>query len=363
MSHQPAVAPRESHVSSQVARRSTAPVFIVGCPRSGTTVLYHMLLSAGGFANYRSESNVFNLLVPHFGGMRFPADRRRLMKAWVRSMLFRVSGLDAQQISARIIAHCRNGGDFLRMVMEEVAQTQGVQRWADCTPHHLLSMIEIKRQIPDALFVHIIRDGRDVALSYLKQGWAHPLIWDRGEELAVAGLYWKWIVSKGREAGQQLGHDYREVCFEDLVANPQEVLTRLGEFIDHDLDYERIREAGIGAVSKPNSSFEVEPDAEFYPVGRWKATMSPNQLAHFEALAGELLKSLGYPLASEKQSASSFRASRLGATYLSLSELKQWMKTHTALGRLVRLKQLEIDDQAQHSEDGGHPTLRDGSPE
>src|SRR5579864_2019768 len=89
-------------------RRSKAPVFVLGCPRSGTTVLYHMLLSAGGFANYRSESNVFNILVPRFGGMRSAGSRRRLMEAWVRSMLFRVSGLDAAEITARIIADCRN---------------------------------------------------------------------------------------------------------------------------------------------------------------------------------------------------------------------------------------------------------------
>jgi hypothetical protein len=50
--------------------RKTAPVFVLGCPRSGTTVLYHMLLSAGNFAVYRTESNVFNLLVPRFRGMR-----------------------------------------------------------------------------------------------------------------------------------------------------------------------------------------------------------------------------------------------------------------------------------------------------
>ena len=53
-----------------VAKKNKAPVFVLGCPRSGTTVLYHMLLSAGGFAVYRAESNVFNLLVPRFRGMR-----------------------------------------------------------------------------------------------------------------------------------------------------------------------------------------------------------------------------------------------------------------------------------------------------
>src|SRR5947208_12523305 len=90
--------------------RSKAPVFVLGCPRSGTTVLYHMLLSAGDFAVYRWESNVFNLLVPRFGGMRSARDRSKLMKCWLNSMLFRVSGLDAAQIETKIIAECHSGG-------------------------------------------------------------------------------------------------------------------------------------------------------------------------------------------------------------------------------------------------------------
>src|SRR5207253_7850464 len=95
--------------SSRMNPRSKAPVFVLGCPRSGTTVLYHMLLSAGDFAVYRWESNVFNLLVPRFGGMRSTSDRRELMRCWLKSSLFRVSGLDAAQIEAKIMAECRSG--------------------------------------------------------------------------------------------------------------------------------------------------------------------------------------------------------------------------------------------------------------
>src|SRR5208283_4937912 len=169
------------------AERNRAPVFVLGCPRSGTTLLYHMLRSA--------------------------ADRQELLKIWLSSKLFRVSGLDAQEISDRLLDECRCGGDFLRIVMEEIAGKQGVRRWADCTPDHLLYMEQIKRQIPDALFVHIVRDGRDVALSYVQQRWSHPLPWDRDEALGVAGLYWEWIVRKGREQGKLLGADYREIRF------------------------------------------------------------------------------------------------------------------------------------------------------
>jgi hypothetical protein len=321
--------------------RRKAPVFVLGCPRSGTTVLYHMLLSAGGFAVYRSESNVFNLLVPRFGGMRSVQDRKRLMPTWLNSMLFQVSGLDATGITARVMEQCRSGGDFLRIVMETVAQNQGVNRWADCTPEHLLYMREIKRQIPEALFIHIIRDGRDVALSYLRQGWSYPLPWDRNESLGVAGLYWKWIVGRGREAGKDLGADYQEVRFEELVTQPEKTLARLGEFVEHELDYATIQRAGIGSVSEPNSSFGAEA-GRFDPVERWRTKMSSTELADFEALVGDRLRELGYPLAAGGQK-SNLRAMRLRATYLTMFAVKQWAKTHTPLGRKVQLGRIQIE--------------------
>jgi hypothetical protein len=302
-----------------------------------------MLLSAGNFAVYRWESNVFNLLVPRFGGMRSAHDRRELMRCWLNSILFRVSGLDPAQTEAKIMAECRNGGDFLRLVMEEVARVQGVGRWADCTPEHLLYMQEIKRQIPEALFIHIIRDGRDVALSYLKQGWSHPLPWDRGERLGVAGLHWEWIVRKGREQGTHLGADYQEVRFEDLVTNPQPTLSRLGQFIEHDLDYDRIQRAGIGSVSQPNSSFGGESEGPFNPVGRWKTKMSPQQIAAFEELVGDCLQELGYTLASGASRKMSLRAARLRTAYLAMFGAKHWARANTALGRFVRLERIAVE--------------------
>jgi hypothetical protein len=321
--------------------RSTAPVFVVGCPRSGTTVLYHMLLSAGGFAVYRSESNVFNLLAPRFGGMRTARDRERLMTEWRDSILFDVSGLDADKITAQVVEGCRSGGDFMRIVMGEVARSQGVNRWADCTPEHLLYMEEIKREIPDALFLHIIRDGRDVALSYLKQGWAYPLPWDRGQELGVAGLYWKWMVERGRASGERLGASYQEVRFEELVTHPQETLARVGKFIDQELDYDAIQRVGIGSVSEPNTSFH-ESGGEFHPVGRWRMKMSSQEVNDFEALAGDGLRDLGYPLAT-RQRGFSLRAMRMRATYFTMFQAKQWMKTHTPLGRRVKLGRIHAE--------------------
>ena len=304
-----------------------------------------MLLSAGDFAIYRAESNVFNLLAQRFGGMRSAADRQGVLDVWLRSKLFRVSGLDAREISAQIMADCRSEGDFLRILMREIARKQGVARWADCTPEHLLYMEEIKRQIPDALFIHIIRDGRDVALSYAKQGWSYPLPWDRNDRLGIAGLYWEWLVRKGQEQGKRLGADYQEVRFEDLVTKPQETLSRLGLFIDQDLDYERIQRAGIGSVSEPNSSFAGESPGDFNPVARWKTKISPAQTAGFEELIGDFLVELGYTLHSDARRGTSLHAARMRATYLSMFEAKQWIRTHTPLGRFVQLERIEIEPQ------------------
>ena len=287
----------------ETTTRNKAPVFVLGCGRSGTTLLYHMLLSAGDFAVYRAESNAINLLEPRFGDLSVRRNKERLMDAWLASKLFDRSGLEAEAIRAKVIAECRNGGDFLRIVMGEMARQQGVQRWADCTPEHLLHLHRIKETIPEALIIHIIRDGRDVALSTDKLGYIKRVPWDRKPSVMVAGLYWEWIVNRGREDGRKLGSDYVEVRFEELVAEPRTTLAKLSDFIEHDLDYDRIQRVGIGSVSEPNTSFKGQrTDGKFSPVGRWKKGFSPENLVMFEALVGQTLEELGYPLATTDRS-------------------------------------------------------------
>src|SRR4029077_4297362 len=101
--------------------RSKAPVFVLGFGRWGTKFLYHTLLSAGGFAVYHAESNAFNLLGVRFGNLARRGNRRRLLDAYFTSKLFQRTGLDPKEIEDRVMEDCRNAGDFLRIVMEEIA--------------------------------------------------------------------------------------------------------------------------------------------------------------------------------------------------------------------------------------------------
>jgi hypothetical protein len=322
--------------------RSKAPVFVIGCGRSGTTLLYHMILSAGNFAVYRTESNVINLLEPRFGDLSKKSNKERLLKAWCGSRLYALSGLDQQKISSKVMAECCNGGDFLRIIMEEMAREQRVERWAECTPEHLLYIHRIKETIPEALIVHIIRDGRDVALSMAKGNWIRPFPWQKRERLAVSGLYWEWMIQKGREAGHKLGADYTEVRFEHLVTQPRETLARLGQFIEYDLDYDRIRKVGIGSVSEPNTSFKSESNSgTFNPVGRWKDKLSPTELRKLESLVGGTLRELGYPLATKDwDSLEKARLEALRTIYRVYFDSKLWLKAKTPLGSLLTTRDL-----------------------
>ena len=279
--------------------RQYAPVFVLGSPRSGTTLLYDMLLSAGGFAVYLAESNVFNLLAPRFGDLSSRANRERLLESWLQSRLFRASGLNADSIRQKILRDCHNTGDFLRIVMEEICVLQGARRWAENSPEGMLHLPLIKRLIPEALVIHIIRDGRDVATSLGRLRYVRAFPWEDRHSLIGCGLYWQWIVQQGRSFGRSAGRDYLEIHFEDLLGRPEETLGQVSRFIDQPLDYQLIRRVAYGSVSKPNTSFRTETaNAEFNPVGRWKQAFSQEQLQRFEQLVGPTLQELGYTLAT-----------------------------------------------------------------
>jgi hypothetical protein len=220
--------------------------------------------------------------------------------------------------------------------MEEVARKQGVDRWIDSTPTNIPHLLRIKKDFPDAHIIHIIRDGRDVALSLDKRGWSRPLPWERDKTLAAAGLYWEWIVRKGRKFGSMLRQDYLEVRYEDLVNHPAVALKRLGDFLAHSLDYESIQQVSIGSVKTPLTAFKEDLECgQFKPVGRWKDKFPPDQLVLFESLVGDYLQQLSYTLSGIAQPKRPLAVKRMRRVYRAYYEFKQWAKINTPLSRLM----------------------------
>ncbi|MGA8298110.1 MAG: sulfotransferase [Terriglobales bacterium] len=335
--------------SAAIARRgssrSTAPVFVLGCGRSGTKFLYHTLLSAGGFAVYFAESNTFNLLGVRFGNLARRSNRRKLLDAYYKSNLFERTGLKREDIDQRVMNDCRNAGDFLRIVMDTVARQQGVARWAESTPLHLLNLPQIKRVLPDALIIHIIRDGRDVAASLHRAGWIRPFRWDRNRAVLPSAIFWRWIVSKGRRYGRTMGNDYMEVHYEDAVQKPRETVARIGEFIGQELDYDHILHVGLGSVTNPNSSFRGDgKETEAHTIGRWKTNFTPGDVRDIEGLQGDLLRDTGYTLATPpEQLHPSLPVRVMGFLYPLYFDIKFWLKSKTPLARLANTGRMGVN--------------------
>jgi len=307
-----------------------------------------MLLSSGGFAIYRGFLPIYKILIPRYGSISNRANREKILATWLRSKGFRRTGLEPEQLSARILEECRTGGDFVRIVMDSVAAQQQAQRWAVYDPDNVLHVEKVKRDIPNALFVHIIRDGRDIALSLKKMGGFAPLPWDRSEtnSLVATALYWEWMIHRGRTGGRHFPADYIEIRYEDLMTNPHETLGRLGTFIGQELDYDKIQRAGLGRLSESNSSFREEGKEKINPLGRWKERLSAANVAAIEGAVGPCLEENGYQLSlPPAERRISARASLMRSIYPAFLGGKFWVKMKTPVGRLADVSALELTDE------------------
>jgi hypothetical protein len=310
------------------------PVFIVGCPRSGTTLLYSMLVSAGGFAFYRKETHFYEV-APRFPELSSARARERFLQEFLGGYLGRVPGLAVEPLIRGALAESRATGEFLPRLMARITETQQMERWLEGTPAHVLYMNAIKASVPDALFVHVIRDGRDCALSTAKHQWVSRIGLDRHRGTGVAALYWESMVRAGRAYGRRNPRDYHEVRFEDLVSDPQRALEDVGRFIDHTLDVERIAQHPVHALKQPNTSFREErAQGSFNPVGRWKSAEAANEVRLCERLVGPYLEAVGYQRAFPGEHGG-LTGVRMRLTYMTYFKAKQFVKAHTPLGRAL----------------------------
>jgi hypothetical protein len=197
-----------------------------------------------------------------------------------RSVLDRLSGLGVETCS-----------DAIRDVFSMYAERVGKERYAEKTPMNVIHMPFLGRAFPEAHFIHLIRDGRDVALSYLDTDFGV-------ESLGEAAIYWDRFVRKGRSDGLRLGPRYREIRYEDLLADPEEVLRSLCEFValHYDaamLEYHRRADALLASTPRAehHQRLRLPPTAGLRD---WRTQMDQHSLLLFEALAGDLLDELGY---------------------------------------------------------------------
>jgi sulfotransferase family protein len=200
-----------------------------------------------------------------------------------------------------------NISDGYRAFYRLYASRFGKPRWGDKTPLYCKSLDTIRNALPEARFVHLIRDGRDAALS-LRGMWFSP-----GPEMETQAAYWRECVLAARRAGANR-RDYIEVRYEDLILRTRETLRSICMFIDLDYDdamlsyYTRTpaRLEEHKGRSRPDGTplltrrqrFRQQERTTMPPdpacVFAWKSAMSLEEKDRFRSVAGPLLGDLGY---------------------------------------------------------------------
>lgn len=327
---------------------SSRPVFIIGCPRSGTTWLYHLLLSAGRFAIYRSETQIYTRFGPCFGNFTSRRRRADFLRQWLTSEYFLRSGLDASTFYLKAMESGHSAGAMLRLFMEEICCSQHAARWAECTPENGLHLRRISLDFPEALFIHIVRDGRDVALSLARTGFIKPFPWHRKKPERAAAAYWDWFVNAiGRESNA-LRDAVLTVTYEEMVNDLEGALQRISPFIGQALDLDRVMRHRIGSVASPNSSFSDMPSAGSV---RWRSVYSEQLLDELEPGIARTLAKFGYPVTFCRR-----RRDVHGTIYAARYRASLALRARTILGRFAD-HGLSTFPSAKAS---GDPTLRPG---
>jgi hypothetical protein len=172
----------------------------------------------------------------------------------------------------------------------------------DKTPDYVRKIETLHALWPQARFVHLVRDGRDVALSMMDWPKVRPkpgdfVTWHE-DPVSTAALWWELNVRLGRQAGRPLGPKlYYEMRYESLVCHPREVIAALCEFLGVRYDDAMLHFWEGDAGSDPG----LEKKRAYQPVTPglrdWRSQLSPQDQERFEAAAGPLLDELGYPRA------------------------------------------------------------------
>ena len=239
-------------------------IFVLGTVRSGTTWFEQLLGTHPEIAIVDLEAGIFH----------------GLWDLWLNAHSAEGNGVGAYLEQAQIAAAVRSFCDRMFAAARDRVKP-GATWFAEKTPGHYYRLPLMAASHPDAWYIHIIRDGRDVTRSQLRSPVGRILPGD-------AAAHWSAGVRRVHEHRWQLAR-FQEIRYEDLLADPITVVSRLFEWmglkVDAEVESRLEQAAGREVVRFKNTD----------PVGRdkWR-DMSPDDLAKIYAEAGDLLVQLGY---------------------------------------------------------------------
>ncbi len=276
-------------------------VFIVGCHRSGNTLLQR-IVNAHPLVAIPRESH----WIPEY----FEERRGLTPEGWVTPELISCllenpkftrlqigrEELEALQATEQPMPYA----SFVTGIFDLYGKAQGKALVGDKTPGYVRKLRTLHALWPRARFVHLIRDGRDVCLAMLAWCRPHPrrpqtfATW-KDDPVSTAAVWWGLNVRLGRDAGKSLGPElYYEMRYESLVARPAEECAALCAFLGVPYEEAMLRFHEGRTRKEPG----LTSNSAWLPVTPalrdWRSQMPAEDVERFEAGVGELLGELGY---------------------------------------------------------------------
>jgi Sulfotransferase family len=298
---------------------SDRPIFVVGCPRSGTT-LFRTMLSAHRSIAIPPETRYLMGMYwrrNQIGDLRQPEVRARLASAIVDDpeSRFRVLGLDGERVKAEIIDGPPTLGSAFGIVFRDYAQGFDKPRWGDKRPAYYAFMDELDHLFPDAQFIHLIRDPRACVESLKRQEW-YP------DEAAPCAAAWVHAVRSASKSGRKLGPQrYLEVIYEQLVSEPEKVSRQICDFLDEPFDEQMCKPELIAEKVNPahyQQRGQIQQGVNTATVEAWATRLPADEIALVDKVARRWMRRYGYvpsPAAGKAELSEVVRAVRLHRGY------------------------------------------------
>lgn len=271
-------------------QRTGPPLIVLGVRRSGTTLLRVMLDRHPALAIPDESYFVPQLARRH----RTPVDPDAFVDDLRRLATLVEWRLSPAAVEARL-RPAMTTGEAIAAIFEAYAAERGKRRWGDKTPLYMQHLDLLERLFPDASYVHLIRDGRDAALSYLAvprgvmtEGWGRP------RDAQGFACQWATEIRAACRLGARVGPSrYLELRYEALVAEPAAELRRVCSFAGLGFDEDMLDYVGrTESAEKAHQQRLREPPRT--GVRDWRTEMAEDDVRVFEAVAGDVLAALGY---------------------------------------------------------------------
>jgi hypothetical protein len=277
------------------------PLFIIGAGRSGNTLLRRILV-AGGEIHIPPETYVLGTAISLFRRSQhlgWPQQVNLMLAQFEYHPNFDTFGIGLRQLaltSADIKADRRSLAilidGFYRLHGQSVGSTAA--RWGDKTPLNVYSLERILSVFPDAAFVHMVRDGVDVAASYLRTGLIGGL--------DDAGLRWRTSVEAVEQFAERHPGRCLEVRYERLVIDPSTETRRVTDFAGLSFAPTMVDTLShvdqLGDVMAQSHHSEVRRPVHSNAVGAGRRNLSETERQHLQRLIGPTLTRWSYPPAS-----------------------------------------------------------------